>query len=109
MFILEWRDAGEVLVVEGVAEYVELVDGGVEVAGGPEHVGVDGEAEEAELVFLAFTIFLAEFASLAVDDFAGESVAGFLDGELFGHRAPIAVVVGIADSARRCKVLAMRP
>ena len=52
----------------------EVGDGGVEVAGGPHDAGVDEQAEEPELVFLAVSVLLAEFASLPVEDFAGEPV-----------------------------------
>jgi len=52
----------------------ELGEGGVEVAGVPQHDGVEDEAEGAELVLLAFPVTLAELAALAVEDLAGEGV-----------------------------------
>lgn len=43
----------------------ELGEGGVEGAGVPQHDGVEDEAERSELVFLAFSVALAELAALA--------------------------------------------
>ncbi len=55
----------------------ELGEGGVEVAGVPQHDGVEDEAEGAELVFLAFPVALPQLAALAVEDLPGQGVAGF--------------------------------
>jgi hypothetical protein len=52
---------------------------GVDVAGVPQHDGVDDQAERAELVFLAFPVRLAQLATLPVEDLARESVPGLLD------------------------------
>jgi hypothetical protein len=60
----------------------ELAEGGVGVAGVPQHNGVEDQAERAELVLLPFAVGLAELAALAVEDLAGQPVAGILDGEL---------------------------
>ncbi len=46
----------DVGVVDGGAVAPELGEGGVEVAGVPQHDGVEDQAEGAELVFLAFPV-----------------------------------------------------
>lgn len=54
----------------------EVVEGGGHVASVPESDGVDGEPEGAELVLLALAVGLAQFAAVAVEDLAGQRVAG---------------------------------
>jgi hypothetical protein len=51
----------------------QLLDGGVQIAGGPQHRGVDDQAERAEL------------PALAVADVPGQLAAGLLHGELPVH------------------------
>ncbi|GHA00414.1 hypothetical protein GCM10010371_69520 [Streptomyces subrutilus] len=53
--MLERGEAGDVLVQDVVLALVggqgaQLLDGGVHVAGGPRHRGVEDQAERAELV-----------------------------------------------------------
>jgi hypothetical protein len=48
--VLERREPGDVLVADLVALGAELGDGGVDVPGGPQHDGVEDQAERAELV-----------------------------------------------------------
>ena len=56
--------------VHGMAVRPQVLDDGVEVAGVPQHDGVEHQAEHGELVFLAFAVGLADLAALAVEDLA---------------------------------------
>ncbi|OKH94812.1 hypothetical protein AB852_11575 [Streptomyces uncialis] len=63
---------GDVLVPQLVALGAELDDGGVDVAGGPEHDGVEDQAERAELVRHPVAVRLVDGAAFAVAHVAGE-------------------------------------
>ena len=47
----------------------------VDVAGVPQHHGVNDQTECAELVLLSFTVGLAQLTALAVEDLPGQPVA----------------------------------
>jgi hypothetical protein len=64
----EWGQPGDVGVERRVAVGAELGEGGVGVAGVPQHDDVQDQAQDAELVFLAFAVALAELSALAVED-----------------------------------------
>jgi hypothetical protein len=66
-----------------------MPDRGVEVHRGPQHNGVEDQAEDAELVFQAAFVVVEQFALLAVADGAGQIVAAFLE------------VADVLDVARR--------
>ena len=85
----------DVRVVNRVTCSAEFVECGVDVAGVPQHDGVDDEAENAELVFLSLPVFLAEFTALAVKHIAGDTVSGFLGAEAGVDEAPKGLVVGV--------------
>ena len=55
-----------------------LVEGRLHIDGVPQHNHVDDDAECVELVFLAFTVTLPQFATFAVEDGAGQPMAGFV-------------------------------
>jgi hypothetical protein len=75
----------------------EVVEGGVLVAGVPQHDGVDDEAEGAELVFLAFAVALAQLPALAVEDGPGEGMSALGPVEL-GQDAPaVGLVVEVGE------------
>ena len=65
----------------------EVVEGGGHVASVPESDGVDDEPQGAELVLLALAVGLAQFAAVAVEDLAGQCVAGLAPVDL-GEDAP---------------------
>ena len=48
ILVLERGQAGDVLVADLVALVAQLVDGGVDVPGGPQHDGAEDQAERAE-------------------------------------------------------------
>jgi len=50
----------------GVAVAAKLGECGVEVAGVPQHDGVEDETESSELVFLAFAVALAQLSALTL-------------------------------------------
>jgi hypothetical protein len=75
---------GDVGLADRVAALAQRGDGGVEVAGVPQHDGVQDQAEGAELVFLAFPVRLVDLPAAAVEDGAGQLVAGLLHGGLGG-------------------------
>ena len=58
----------DVGVLDGVAVAAELGECGVEVAGVPQHDGIEDETERSKLVFLAFAVALAQLAALTVED-----------------------------------------
>jgi hypothetical protein len=60
------------------------------IDGIPQHNGIDDQAQRPELIFLAFTIPLAEFAALTVKDSACHAVAAFTTVEL-GEDTPTIV------------------
>ena len=66
--------------------------GGVQVAGGPQHGGVEHQAERTELIPPACPVRLHDLPARAVADVAGELVAGLLDGELPVHLPPVGVI-----------------
>ncbi len=74
--------------------------GGVHVAGVPQHDGVQDQAEGAQLVFLALPVGLAELAAGAVEDLAGQAVAGLLQIELAADTAPIGGIVEPGQESR---------
>jgi hypothetical protein len=76
--VLEGGDALEVFVGDVVAGGSEVDDCVVEVLGVPQH-------ERAELVFLAFSVGLAQLASVAVEDDPGDGVTVICP-ELSGQR-----------------------
>lgn len=95
--MLERRDAGDVLVQDVVPTHLgrqcpQLLDGGVQVAGGPQHRGVEDQAERAGLVLLPGPVRLRDLSAPAVANVPGELVAGLPDGELTVHLAPVGVV-----------------
>ena len=53
---------------ERVSVRGEVVEGGLDVDGLPEHDDVDHDAEAGELVFLTDLVVLAELAALPVED-----------------------------------------
>lgn len=73
-----------------------MLNSGVQIAAVPQDDRVQDEAKGAELVFLAFAVGLVNATTPAVADFAGEGVAGFLDGELPVDPAAVGVVDGLA-------------
>ena len=82
MLVAERGQPGGVLVSDRIAGGPQRGDGGVDLAGVPQHHGVEPQAEGAELVFLALAVGLAQLAALAVEDLASQPVPGFLHGEL---------------------------
>ena len=54
----------------------EVVEGGLNVDGLPQHKDVDHDSERVELVFLPDLIVLAELAAVAVEHVAREAVPG---------------------------------
>ena len=68
----EWGEPGDVGRVDRVALRGEVVEGGLDVYGLPEHNDVDHDAEATELVFLPDPVVPAQLAALAVEDGAGQ-------------------------------------
>jgi len=73
----EWRQARDIFRPDIVTFGVELTESGIHVDGVPEYDEIDDQAERSELIFLSFTIALAQFAALSMKDDAGELVAAF--------------------------------
>ena len=81
VLVLQRREAPEVFVGDLVAGGSEVCDRVAEVLGIPQHERVEREPERAELVFLAFPVGLAQLASVAVEDDAGDGVPAFVVGQ----------------------------
>src|SRR5258705_7827993 len=58
--VTERGEPGDVLVAHLLPALAQVLDDGVEVAGVPEHDGVEDESEGGELVFLAFAVGLPD-------------------------------------------------
>jgi len=95
VFVSQRRKPADGCVVNRVTCSAEFVECGADVAGVPQHDGVDDEAENAELVFFSLPVFLAEFPALAVKYIAGDTVSGLLGAEAGVNEAPIGLVVGV--------------
>ena len=74
----ERAQPGRVFIADGVALGFQLLERGVEVDGGPQHDGVEDQAEDAELIFQAALVVVEQLALLAVADGAGQVVPAFL-------------------------------
>jgi hypothetical protein len=72
----------------------EVFEGGGHVASVPERDGVDHQAEGVELVFLAFSVGLAEFAAVAVEHVSGQRMASLATVELDHDRFDINLGLG---------------
>ena len=75
----ERAEPGGVFLEHRVALGLQLPDRGVEVHRGPQHDGVEDQAEDAELVFQPAFVVVEQFALLAVADGAGQVVTAFLE------------------------------
>jgi len=71
----EWGEPGDVDRVDRIALRGEVVEGGLDVDGLPQHDDVDHDAEAVELVFLPDLVVPPQLAALAVEDSAGQGVA----------------------------------
>jgi hypothetical protein len=89
----EQRQARNILRPDLVAFGDELVKGGVRVDRVPQHDEIDDQAERSQLVFRTFTIALAQFTGLSMEDDAGELMASFTAIELDENTAPVAFIV----------------
>jgi hypothetical protein len=72
---------------------LEVFEGGGHVASVPERDGVDHQAEDVELVFLAFSVGLAEFAAMAVEHVSSQRVASLATVELDQDASSVVLVV----------------
>jgi hypothetical protein len=71
----KWGEPGAVGRVDRIALRGEVVEGGLDVYGLPQHNDVDHDAEAVELVFLPDLVVPPQLAALAVEDGAGQGVA----------------------------------
>ena len=97
----ERGEPGNVGRVERVAVRGEVVEGGLDVDGLPEHDDVDHDAEAVELVFLTDLVVLTELAALPVEDVAGQRVAAFAPAEQAVDSAAIGGVVDVFEHVQR--------
>ena len=72
-----------------------LVEGRLHIDGVPQHNHVDDDAECVELVFLAFTVTLPQFATFAVEDGAGQGMATFSPVQLDQRGATFGLIVEV--------------
>lgn len=97
--VTERGEPGDVGGVWVVPVGGEVVEGRLGVHGLPQHNYVDHEAEGVELVFLPDLVVLAELAALAVEDIAGQAVAGFAAFEQVVDAAVLQYVQGFDHAA----------
>lgn len=97
MFVAEGREAFHVVV--GYLESVpaQFAEGGVHIAGVPQHDCVDDESEGTELIFLTLTLALAKLPAVAVEDVSGERMAALGAVELGQDSSPVAVVIEVGE------------
>lgn len=96
--MLERGQPCDVLARDLVAFCAEPVDGGVDVPHRPEHHGIEGQAERAELVLRPVPVRLVDGAALAVTHVAGRLVAGFVHGDMPVHLAAVGVIDRVDDA-----------
>ena len=99
--VSERGEPGNVGRVERVAVRGEVVEGGLDVDGLPEHDDVDHDAEAVELIFLPDLVVLTELAALPVEDVAGQRVAAFALAEQAVDSAAIGGVVDVFEHVQR--------
>lgn len=90
-------EPGDVGGIELVSGRREMVEGGLHVAGLPEHNNVDHDAEAAELVFLPGLVVPPQLATPTVEDVAGEGVAAFTAAEQVVDGPAVGGVVGVFE------------
>ena len=100
-WVPERGEPGNVGRVERVAVRGEVVEGGLDVVGLPEHDDVDHDAEAVELVFLPGLVVLPELAALPVEDVAGQRVAAFAPAEQAVDSAAAGGVVDVFEYVQR--------
>jgi len=93
----EWGEPGDVGRVDRVSVRGEVVEGGLDVYGLPQHDDVDHDAEAVELVFLPGLLVLPQLAALAVEDGAGQGVAPLAAAERVVDGPPVGRVVGVFE------------
>ena len=93
--VSERGEPGDVGWIERVSVRGEMVEGGLDVHGLPQHDEVDHDAQAVELVFLPDLVVPPDLAALAVEDIPGEGVAAFPAAEQVVDDAAIGRVVGV--------------
>lgn len=93
----ERREARDILGKNFVAFRAEVIECGVHIDCVPQNYEVDDDAECAELVFLPFAVSLSEFASLSMEDDAGELMASLATVELNQNAPTVLFVVDVAQ------------
>lgn len=100
-FVAERREPFHVFVGYRHSVFSKFVQGFVHVFGVPQHDCVDDESEGAELVFLAFSVALAELPAVSVEEVSCEGVAAFGAVELGQDSPPVTVVVEVCEQVQR--------
>ena len=93
----KWGEPGDVGRVDRIALRGEVVEGGLDVYGLPQHNDVDHDAEAVELVFLPDLVVPPQLAALAVEDGAGQGVAPLTAAEKVVDGPPAGRVVGVFE------------
>ena len=71
---------------------MELIEYSLHVYGIPQNEHIDDQAKRAKLVFLAFAVTLAEFATAAVKYFAGQAMTALATIELGQNTAAVSFI-----------------
>jgi len=96
----------DVLWADHQAYLLQLLQRSFDVARVPENDGIDDKTQRPRLVLPSFTVELAQFTALAVEDGTGKTMTAFTAVELNQDAAAIGFVVNVSQQKR---VLAMRP
>ena len=77
---------------------MQLIQGGLEVDGIPQHDNIEHQAECAQLIFLTFPVMLAQLAAFAMEHRAGDAMAAFTAVELNQRTPALGFVVDVSIS-----------
>src|SRR5438128_12006143 len=78
----ERPDSLDVLWADRQAYLLQLLQRSFDVARVPENDGIDDKTQRPKLVLLSFTVALAQFTALAVEDGTGKTMTAFTAVEL---------------------------
>jgi len=90
-------EPGDVGRVDRIVLRGEVVEGGLDVYGLPQHNDVDHDAEAVELVFLPGLVVPPQLAALAVEDGAGQGVAPLTAAEKVVDGPPVGRIVDVFE------------
>jgi len=101
VLVFKGREPANVLGSREGAFSTEVLQHGVHVDRVPQDDDVDDEPEGAELVFLAFPVFLPNLPTLAVENCAGQRMAPLLAVELSEDSPAVVLIINVGKEIKR--------